>query len=1243
MLSYQFFIFLFIHINTFDITSFKINFFKEDQKLYYVIPMNDDNGDLYFEFSGENNAIRYFIGINYLTEERIKFNGNEVYSIETNSISTFHESIIVNINNEINILSVNSNYFNFINIKESSHTFKETKDFIFESNGIPAKRNCIIKLKDNTYLLSMLLHKLSAHYRNYRIFKFTKSNIDGYKKIKGNLDDIVDYVSTVSCIQTENTYIQCSFSNLLKKEEKYFTVGIYNLNLFQRKDLNLAKIEAESFTKIIHIKGEIAAYIFFDIEKNNAPTLLIKKLDINNNKLDDIITNKNNIIENIGYDIDIGTFSSDAIKIDDTRFAIFFTIKSTYNLLLCLFDFNKDYTAIKVRYYVLDFNTINIQISVNMRAFIFKDYFGLLFYDSASTFPGYIFFNYVKLTSNNKIGPRTIMINDLGDFSSVTFSIFDYLEFINNIYDGPIKIRIESLSTKEESGISTKSSNLNSEISIGDILDINDIIIFEKKSAQSHDYFLEFLPIVEEIDVRTEIFGTYEENDFEQIGYFTKHIFNIIIPNGKNCSDEDYIYLRNEQEKFCLVSCDSYKEKQLYQDENEKICYNFCSEAKNGNIFTYLFTCVSNCPSDLVPNENNFCVSNVTLFPVEEYEEELEEESDESYEDNLSLEDELKNNGCNYINISFVSCTYPSDADVSYFEEKYPFLTLVNIDDCKNKLINEHIIDNNTIIYIKENHDIYDIENYEFELFLQNGTKLNKSLCDDTKLDISKPLDPKTKDMDEKLSSQGYDMFDLSSNLYTDNCISVELNESDVTLGTRQKDIKSAANSVCPQGCSLKEKKPNSNRVSCSCDNNYIEKNKESNIEKQEVKENFFSYIFNMINYKVLSCFEIMNNFQNYISNYGFLIGASIYLMILILFIIYLCRGNTAIKIKYLHHEPKIDENKKSYIIDLSDISKKFKLSSSRNNIIEKDNSLFNNQNAKMENKNNSNPPKRKSSRSFSVQNETININKSNKKKKNKNKKTKKIKTKIKDNDIQSKIIISMNEEPKKDEKNSIEYNELTYGQALLKDERNILQIFISYFNSKLDLIQIFFYPKEFDHFSLSLTLFLYELLIDFTLNALLFSDDVISQKYYNNGSLLFVTSNILSIASNIFSSFFGYLIEFLVNYNEVLDSAKQETNSEKLFYKIFLKIYKLIICKIRIFYFFVFISGFCCVYYLLLFCSIYKRIQKNLFINYIIGTLWSFGYKIFFSILTTIMRKIALIKRFKRLYLIAKFIDEKL
>ena len=1139
----------------------------------------------------------------------------------------------------------------------------------------------------------MLMHKLSAHYRNFRIFKFSKNDISGYKKIKDHLDVIVDYVSAVSCIQNESKYLQCSFSNLLSTEKKYFTVGIYDLSFNEKKNFNLAQIEAESFTKIIYIKNEIAVYICFNIEQNNAPTLLIKKLDIiRKGFLNDVITNKENIIENIGYDIDIGTFSSDAIKIDDMRFVVFFTIKSTYNLLLCLFDFNKDYTGIRVRYYVLNFDSINIQITVNIRAFLFKDYFGLLFYNSVSQFPGYIFFNYVKIISN-KIDSRTIKINNIGINSLINFSFLENLEIINNIYNGPIKIRIESFSTKEESGISTKSLNLNSEISIGDILDLNDSLIFETNNGQLHDYFLEFLPIVQEIDVRSEIYGNYEENDFEQTGYFTKYTFNIIIPYGQNCSDEDYVYIKNEQEKFCLVSCDSYKEKKLYKDERENICYNFCSEAKNGNIYTYLYTCVLNCPSEYIPDKNNICIPNETMFTTNMYIGEEIEEFEENSQSNHNLDkldeklinsnkaidldrynDKLyerlnelikkiqnitdigpllyelmnKDPSLNFAleeNSSWVSYSYSTDTDPTFLEKIFPGLTIVKVNECKNKLIAEHLINNDTDIIIQGRQDINDFNKFEYDLYLSNGTKLNKSLCENTKIEISKPISPNIKAMAQALNDQGYDMFDLSSNLYTDNCIPVELNESDVTLGTRQKDIMSAASSVCQEGCYYENNNLDSNRVSCSCDYDFDKKNKTVKEEKEEVKENFFSYIFNMINYKILSCFDIMNNWQNYFSNYGFLVGAIIYLMIVILFIIYLCRGNNAIKIKYLHHEPQIDEkNKKSYVIDLSDISKKFKLSSSRNNIVIEDNTLFDKPKPKKKkNKIKPNPPNNITRKHSPKSKQEININNSKKIKKVKNKRTKRIKSKIKDNEIQSKIIISIDEQKEKEETNNIEYNELTYAKALIKDERNIWQIFISYFNSKIELIQIIFYPKEFDHFSLTLTLFLYELLIDFTLNALFFSDDIISQKYYNNGNLLFITSNILSIASNIFSSLFIYLIEFLVNYNEILDAAKQETNSEKLFYKIFFKIYKLISCKIRIFYFFVFISGFCCVYYLLIFCAIYRRIQKNLFINYIIGTMWSFGYKFIFSILSTIMRKISLIKKYKRLYLIAKFIDEKL
>jgi len=1266
-MSYKLLI-IFLIINTctyaLDISSFDINYFRQDEKLYYVNAMHNDNGDIYFEFWGENNAIRYFIGLDYITEERLKINDNEIYSIVANTISNYHDSIIVNNNNDINIFSINRDYFNFINIKESEFTFKTTEQMIIKSKDRAAKRNCIIKLKDDNYLLSILLYKygfIPMHYIYFKIFSFSTNEINGFSQIE-SYDKNINYMNISSCFQTENQYIQCCFSEV--KRPNTFTVGIYNSKLQNKNTIKFGNVEEESFIKVFHIIDEIGGYIYFDKDNSNIPVLKIRKLIVNKNSysLNRVISNKDNIIENIGYSIDKGPFSSDAIKIDDSRFAIFFTIKSTYNFLLCLFDFNNGYTGIRVRKYVLDFETINVKISVNIRAILFKDYLGFLFYDSTAQFPGYLFFNYVNLTSDNRIDKRTIIINDFKDVSSYAFSFIDNLEFKNIIYEGPIKIRIERFTSKDESNILTKSFNSNSEISIGNILDINDKLIFEKNNGQLHDYFLEFLPIVQEIDIRTEIYGNYEENDFEQIGYFTKYIFNIIIPSGKNCSEQDFIYQKNEQEKFCLISCNSYREKQLYQDERENICYNYCSEAKNGNIYTYLYTCMLNCPSGYIPNNNNFCVPNETVYTTNIYIEEEEiDDIEENIEDEINILDEsFENNGGDFYsiledlrkidpslslnqdeNISLVSYSYSSDTDPQILDRLFPNLTIVNMNECQNKLIAENIIDNETKIIIEGNQDMNDFNNFSYELYLDNGTKLNKSLCENTRIEISKPIEPNTKAISQALSDQGYDMFDLSSNLYSDNCIPVELNESDVTLGTRQKDIMEKANSVCQEGCYYKTNDKNSNKVTCSCDYDFDIKNKTTKIEKEEVKENFFSYIFNMINYKIFTCFGVLNNYKNYISNYGFLIGASIYIMKLILFIIYLCTGNKNIKIKYLHHMPKIEEgNKKSYIIDLSDVSKNFKLSSSRNNIIiNEPNSLFNQKPKKMKNKIKSEPPSNKSRKSSSKKD--LDINTIYKTKKHSSKKTKRIKSKIKDDETTSKIKIKMNEE--RDEKNLIEYNELTYAQAIVKDERNILQMFFSYFNDKIDLVQIIFYPKEFDHFSITLTLFLYELLIDFTLNALLFSDDVISQKYYNNGNLLFITSNILSISSNIFSTFFTCMVRFLVNYNEVLEAAKQETNSEYLFYKIFIKIYKLISCKIRIFFIFVFISGLGCVYYLLLFCYVYKRIQKNLFINYIIGTLWSFGYKIAFSILSTIMRKIALIKRYKRLYLISKFINENL
>ena len=59
-------IILILNIGTLNISSLNINFFNQEKKLYYVNAMNNDNGDIYLEFWGEDNKIRYFIGIDYI-------------------------------------------------------------------------------------------------------------------------------------------------------------------------------------------------------------------------------------------------------------------------------------------------------------------------------------------------------------------------------------------------------------------------------------------------------------------------------------------------------------------------------------------------------------------------------------------------------------------------------------------------------------------------------------------------------------------------------------------------------------------------------------------------------------------------------------------------------------------------------------------------------------------------------------------------------------------------------------------------------------------------------------------------------------------------------------------------------------------------------------------------------------------------------------------------------------------------
>ena len=1313
---------LIIYIHSFNISTFKINFFKEDSKLYYVNAMNNNNGDLYFEFWGENNAKRYFIGKSYLTEEQIKFNNNkEIYSIEANSITNYHESVIVNNDDNINIFSMGIDNFDFINLQNGIFSSEPTSKYIFQNKGEAAFRNCLLRLKDNTYFSSIILYKkycylfIHCHRINFEIFNFTSESVNNYNRLT-SIQKTIDQLNSTSCFQTESGYIQCAYSVLKSEEIKTLSIGIYDLSMNEIAcDIYLGRQEINSFSKIFHIKDEIGAYFFFDAENNNVPKIILRKLDENemnlapiNSNLDYIIPNNNN-----AYILDKGLFSSDAIKIDDLRFAILLTIKNTFDLLFCLFDFNKAYSGIRVRYYKLNLNSLNIHISVNIRAFVFKEYFGFLFYDSFSQYPGYMFLNYINIKSDDKIDLRTINLKL--DSPTTIFKFSENLNIINNIYSDPIKIKITNFPQNIPTGILIKSLNFNSTISINDILDIEDSLIFEKINSSCtliDEYFLEFLPVVEEIDVSQEFFKNYEESDLEEFEYFTKYPFKLIYNNS--CTSEEFSFINNETE-YCLISCQILE---LSQYDNQKVCYNNNSELQNDN--NYFNKCISN-----YQIEYNFEKKNTSSLPKEKKTHKInyidypttKNEINEQISDNITYiidinnpENKFGNISINpnlnpYINKQNDECNIDVDSLINNYESNNTMLELkeakkcalkyyccssntnmndlislnsdliyINFDECKKLLISEGVIDNNTELLVIGKQQLNISMNFDYDIYIKNGTKLEDlSLCDNTKIEISLPItDLKAYETAVTLNEQGYDIFNLSSSFYYDFCLSVYINNSDVTLGVRQNDIRPEENSICLDGCIYNGVNLDTKRINCLCDTDNFKENKTSNNEYKEiVKENFFIYILDMINYRIVICFKLIKNFDNYFHNYGFYIGFGIYFIILVLFTIYLFKGNRVIKIKYLHYEPKIDEkdllgikSSKNNLIDCGNLKNNSKISSSRSNILSRKSFLFNEQKSKEDNQKNDYNNNKKYSMKYFPDNNTNNKqfkikNKDNKRssvrQKKSIKKVNRFKIEVnKENDSKSPPSstnknlensekgMNIKEEVKKEEQKNVDYNELNYSQAIIKDERSVIQIFISYFNSKLDIIQIIFYPQEFSHVSVSLSLYLYELLLDLTFNALLFSDDVISQKYYNNGDLLLITSNILSIVSNIISSFIVCLIEYLVNFQEVLEAAKEETNDEKSFYKIFIKIFKFITLKIRIFYLVVFISGILCEYYLFIFCTIFKKIQTNLFTNYIIGSLWSLGYKVVFCILTTILRKIALIKKFKRLFLIAKFIDEK-
>ena len=229
----------------------------------------------------------------------------------------------------------------------------------------------------------------------------------------------------------------------------------------------------------------------------------------------------------------------------------------------------------------------------------------------------------------------------------------------------------------------------------------------------------------------------------------------------------------------------------------------------------------------------------------------------------------------------------------------------------------------------------------------------------------------------------------------------------------------------------------------------------------------------------------------------------------------------------------------------------------------------------------------------------------------------------------------------KEENDKDIDYDELNYFEALNEDKRNFINIVWYSILCKIDIIVILIYIRRYEYFPILISVYLYSLTLDFTVNALLFSDDIISSKYKNGGSLKFWESWIISVASNIVSKILTNCVSILTKYNDNLvviieqfnQKAKQKKYSILLLNKAWKKIISYFIIQNFLMLFFI--------YYLNIFCALYSQSQGALFKNYMLGALNSLLYSLGSAFVISVFRFIALNYHKKIFFLISKYLEK--
>ena len=614
---------------------------------------------------------------------------------------------------------------------------------------------------------------------------------------------------------------------------------------------------------------------------------------------------------------------------------------------------------------------------------------------------------------------------------------------------------------------------------------------------------------------------------------------------------------------------------------------------------------------------------------------------------------------------------YSTKSDNQNQEEKDSNYSLVYLGDCEYKIKTYYNLQNDTELFIlgidSPNKDITSSTSvYNYGVYLENGTLLDHNeACKDTKIAISSPItNPELVKLDEAIyfNDLGYDIFDEESSFYKDQCSSASIDGNDIILSDRKKDFYPAEVSLCNDSCIYSQVDLNSKRFTCECDLSYNYsakvKDEKEDVENTEDDSSYIDYFLSLINYKIIKCYRLFLDYKSYYYNAGFYIAVGTLVFCLIQVCIFVKCGLRSMDIIILENVPnhsklleKIKEQQKEKR-NANNPPKKEK--NETEIIIEKQKSKsrktvqFNLKN-ELKNKRKS-KLKDKTQKKTKKHQSTINVtqphlmrvidsdDKLNFQKKN-------IIT-VNDNksnyyNLSNETIVNNNELTTEEKVDNKDLNIIPFSQALRMDKRNCFQIFLSVLSHEIKIISIFYYRHPYEHLSIILSHYMFELCLDLTLNSLLYTEDVISEKYNNNGSIRFFTSLSLSFISNIISSIIAFFLSKLSDYAEFLDLIIKDVMEKSKYYLNIIKFKKLLCIKLTAFFFIQSLINLAMCYYLMIFCTVYHNTQGSIMINYLTGVAESMIISFALTLITSIMRTIGLKCGVKSIYYTSKYFFE--